>query len=469
MTTNVNAHGGTSQWRSVFPLASIVAFAFALRVFYVFDAAVKNPIVGDINQYVLYAWNLIHFNTFSSTLPTGDAIVVADSYRGPGYPLLVAAAMELAGNAQLSVQVASGNQATLLANPTTWMTYVYLFQAALGALSVLLTLAIAGFWMGQRAALIAGLCVALWPHLVVFSGVMLSETLFGFLLLLAMWLLCEAWGRRNAFCSACAGLSFGAAYLTNPIIAVFPLLAGFALVVGQRWRVALIFIATYLIAPFAWSVRNSSLSVPAPSAFSRAAQNFVQGSWPQYLTASGSRFSNDISRAIVDAEVEEERALSQDTMAGLGLIRERMALDPSYYIWWYLVQKPYLLWDWSIRVGSGGIYFLGMKKSPYEQIAVLSLTRRVFEWLNPLFFALAALASVATVVRLAPFGCKHQLPVALAMMLFGYVTFVHAVLQAEPRYSIPYRPFEILLTVSAVAWFCQGRLLQPRHSSATAS
>jgi hypothetical protein len=26
-------------------------------------------------------------------------------------------------------------------------------------------------------------------------------------------------------------------------------------------------------------------------------------------------------------------------------------------------------------------------------------------------------------------------------------------LQAEPRYSIPYRPFEIILAITAVAWF----------------
>jgi hypothetical protein len=40
----------------------------------------------------------------------------------------------------------------------------------------------------------------------------------------------------------------------------------------------------------------------------------------------------------------------------------------------------------------------------------------------------------------------------LAALLFLYVTAVHVVLQAEPRYAISYRPVEMLLAVSALAW-----------------
>jgi hypothetical protein len=36
--------------------------------------------------------------------------------------------------------------------------------------------------------------------------------------------------------------------------------------------------------------------------------------------------------------------------------------------------------------------------------------------------------------------------------LLLYLTAIHTVLQAEPRYSVPYRPEELLMAVTAVAW-----------------
>jgi hypothetical protein len=42
-----------------------------------------------------------------------------------------------------------------------------------------------------------------------------------------------------------------------------------------------------------------------------------------------------------------------------------------------------------------------------------------------------------------------------AALLFAYVTAVHVVLQAEPRYSVAYRPIELLLAVAALAMAAQ--------------
>jgi hypothetical protein len=45
-----------------------------------------------------------------------------------------------------------------------------------------------------------------------------------------------------------------------------------------------------------------------------------------------------------------------------------------------------------------------------------------------------------------------------------YLTAVHVALQAEPRYSVPYRPEEIMLAVAALAWIAlvAARRLRPR-------
>jgi hypothetical protein len=427
--------------------------ALALRMFYAFDAKVRNPIIGDVNQYVLYAWNLTHFGTFSSTLPTGNTPVVADNYRGPGYPVMLAGAMRLAGDARLGLQP-EGDHYTLVAETTTWINYVYLMQALLGALSVVLTIAIARFWLSPPAALLAGTLVALWPHLVVFSAALLSETLFGFALLLALWQLCSAQRANSGPGMALSGLAFGATYLVNPLIALFPVLTALLLVWRKHARLSVIFVVAYLIAPVSWGMRNAGLDEQAHGAVERAAQNFVQGSWPEYLTAFNSRFSNEIARKIVDAEAEEETAFVANPRNGLAAMHERIALDPGYYLWWYIARKPFLLWDWNVRVGWGDIYFLATERSPYEQVPVLKVLRNSFAFLNPGFFACGALCVLALIVAVF-----RRRPIEFALgtvaLLALYVTVVHVVLQAEPRYSIPYRAEEVLLAITTCAWISE--------------
>ena len=62
----------------------------------------------------------------------------------------------------------------------------------------------------------------------------------------------------------------------------------------------------------------------------------------------------------------------------------------------------------------------------------------------------------------------------VSILLFAcfalYVTAVHTVLDAEPRYSIPYRPEEVLLFITALAWFAKalsGRLRKKAMAPAT--
>lgn len=452
----VSARAPGKHMRSVLLPVLIVVLAFALRLFYVLDAKVENPIAGDVNQYVLYAWNLMHSGTFSSSLPLEGNPIVPDGYRGPGYPLLLAAAMKLAGNAQLAVHVMPERLA-LIAKPATWISYTYLIQAVLGSLTVAITMAIASGWLGRMASIWAGLGVALWPHLVVFCGVLLSETLFGFTLLSAIGLLCVARERRSFIAAIGAGLAFGAVYLVNPVIALFPFIAFFVLARGQRLGLAFVFVTSYMIAPIGWGLHAANLSGSAPSALARAEQNFVQGSWPQYLKASTSRFSNDVSRSIIAAEEEEERILMADTASGLRLIWERMMLDPPYYLWWYLAQKPFLLWDWNIRVGWGDIYFYAGDNSAYERLVILNFSKRIFELLNPFFFALAAMAALALLIGLV--HGRYKPPFAAVIIAIGasYLTLLHTILQAEPRYSIPYRSLQILLVAAAISWFFHVR------------
>ena len=230
---------------------------------------------------------------------------------------MLAIMMKLAGSANLSLVQTETGRVALVAVPATWINYTYLGQALLGALSVLLTIAIARQWLDYRVALGVGLLVALWPHSVTFRGVLLSETLFGFVLLLALWLSCLVQQRRSVLLAVAAGSVFAIAYLVNPVITAFPILVAGILAARKNLRLAILLMLVYSIGPAAWMARNSTLPEQSGSALLRAEQNFVQGSWPEFLAAYNARFSNDIAGGIIAAEAEEERAFNADPLAGL--------------------------------------------------------------------------------------------------------------------------------------------------------
>lgn len=438
------------RWRFVAIATLIVILALSVRAVYVFSAKVEYPIRGDVNQYVLYAWNLTHRGIFSSALP--DAPDPApDSYRGPGYPLLLALTMRLAGHSELPLRPGPGGLLVLGYDTDTWMRFALAAQALLGTFTALLTILLARFWLSRRWALAAGLIVALWPHLVTFSGVLLSETLFGFTIALSLWLLLTAERKQCALTIALAGASFGAAYCVNPVIGLYPLIVAALLALRGSRRLGVILLLTFMVLPIGWALRNAGLN-GSESMTERAAQTFVIGSWPQFYEAYNSRFDNEISSQIMALESEEQTTFANSPMRGLAMIGERMLTDPSYYASWYLLKKPYLFWDWSIRIGWRDIYFLPTERSPYVWIPVLSALKKAYEWSNPLIFIFATVATLGIVfanifrIRGAPFA-----QFSLAVLLL-YVTALHVLLQAEPRYSIPYRPEEVLLALTALGW-----------------
>jgi 4-amino-4-deoxy-L-arabinose transferase-like glycosyltransferase len=413
-------------------------------------ATVEFPIRGDVNQYVLYAWNLSHRGAFSTALPHAET-VNPDSYRGPGYPAFLAATMILAGHSDLPLRPGPAGQYALGYASDTWMRIALGLQILLGTATVWLVIVLARLWLPDGGSLVAGLITASWPHLVTFTGVLLSETLFAFLLVLALWMLCRAYEAGGWRHVAGAGVTWGIAYLVNPIVAFFPIVAAAAVAGGGKRKVAAIFLVGFALMPGLWAMRNA-LNVRDSGALQRMEENFVQGSWPEFLIAFNSRFDNNISRQIVEAANDEVRQFKESTITGLSVVAERMAQDPLYYCAWYLARKPYLLWDWSIRVGTGDIYFLPVQHSAFEKIPILSGIRDALRWLNPLIFALSVFAAL-TILGLNLLRRQESGFAAFATSLLAlYLTAVHVVLQAEPRYSIPYRPEEILLAVTTIAW-----------------
>ena len=250
------------------PLALL---AFAVREHYVLTAIVDNPIRGDIREYVSYAWNLVQHDVFGSTMPPN--MPVADDYRLPGYPWLIALGMQLFPQ-EPTWGVLGG-----------WYPFMQQMQVVLGAASVVLVALLARFWLSATWSIAAGLLLALWPHHIAATNTLLSEVVFGFCLIAALYAFARAWQTKRPIWYVASALAFGYAYLVNPLILFFPPCLAILLFFHGARRPAAILLGVFLLPVVAVGVRNASIDA-AGRGTDRAALNFVQGSWPDYHVAA---------------------------------------------------------------------------------------------------------------------------------------------------------------------------------------
>ena len=414
------------RWFSMLTL--IGAIAFGLRWFYVAHAVVYQPIRGDAVQYHAYAWNLAHHWIFSQAQPHSHE-VMPDSFRDPGYPLFLAVWLKL------------------FPDFATWYPIVLMVQTALGAFTVILLVASARFWLPAGWLFAAGLLMAVWPHSITITSFLLSETLFGFFCALGFYCLSRTFKQTGVGWAIGAGVAFSAAALTNAVMIPFASLLALALfwqrAVNRRLLLALMLAS--LVLPAAWSIRNVRLPSHDASSTGRALLNFVQGSWPEYHRAYRASIAGDPRAGrTLQAIQHEYDVLRASPAVGFSLLEHRVDARPLHYLIWYL-RKPFALWGWSIQMGQGDIYEYPTLRSPFDDMPSLRALVSVCQAINPLLMLMAFAGSIA-VFR------HYQSTVLLAnstALLLLYVTLVYSLLQSEPRYSIPFRGFEILLAVYA--------------------
>lgn len=422
-SSSLNADWTTRQW--MIAVLGISLLALTLRLYFAATAVVDNPFRGDAIQYATAAWNLIHRHIFSIAPPT-TPVTYGDSYRDPGFPAFLAIWLSLFSNA------GSWYFATLIA------------QATLGAATVTLLMIASRRWIPDSWLVAAGLLMAIWPHSVTICSYLLSETLFGFLCALALCMLSVGATRQSYGWFAVSGLCFGAAALTNTMLLPFAPLLAAAMFTWQpaTRKYAIALTLSGLLMPIMWQIRNAQLPSTGHDASGRALLNLVQGSWPEYHSSWRAHVIHHLPDTDhVQQKIEEEYNVMRDNFAhGLGAMYSRMAQAPFRYLAWY-ASKPAHLWGWSIQIGAGDIYANPTLNSPFISNPVLRVLAAACEALNPILAALAGVGCLSTLCN------SRRIPVILLAisLITLYVTAVYSLLQAEPRYAIPFRGIEILL------------------------
>lgn len=405
----------------------VVAVALALRIAFAATATVQNPLRADAGQYAQYAKNLCEHGVYS--LATGDA-PAPDSFRSPGYALLLAVCRGLGGE--------SG-----------WQTLAIALQIALGTMTVLLVFRLARQLLPFGPALFAAVLCALSPHLVVSSAYVLTECATAFFVTLGLWLWlgADASSRRRFAGAACLGF----AVVCNEALVLLPIAVAWSSF-RAHGRSALAALVLALLPFAAWTLRNQVQPL-AKTGGERVVASISHGSYPG-MVFRDPRFFGFPYRE--DPAQPEFGASWANLTRVLG---ERAAAAPVRYAAWYLLEKPVWLWSWPL-VQCSDVLVYEVANSPYERQPAMQATHALMYWLHaPLMLVAAATVAVALWRRRRVAWQLHALAAVAAAATLAYVPVI-----PDPRYLQPVRPivFALAAAGSAAAVAFAGQRLRTR-------
>jgi 4-amino-4-deoxy-L-arabinose transferase-like glycosyltransferase len=378
------------------------------------------PRLGDTPGYVAAA-QAIRSGSYSTPLPDVDitALHIPDSaqgaperqsYRTPGFPLLLAA--------------------TGWGSPgRPWTLYVV--QAILtGIAAALVALTARRLW-GERAGLVAGALAALDPYPKHYVPRILSEALAGFLVALAAYGLVRAWQSRSASWWAAAGAATSALTLTRPLFGLAVPLVLLAALLVRSWRGAVACLAACALLLGPWLAWEGDVAGKV------TLSSFGEG-WNLLLAAHG----EGLHRTAV--EVERSPAYVHDFVSvhrfapSARELRRNPEAHPHYLaradaeqrrIAWRLYRRRL---DHEPLTVLGEIayrgYFLWMAHEDWVQPRGFVWLLRAADWL------VLALAAAGAAIAARRGGAGRAL--ALFLVLFTLVNAIHHV---EARYAMPVR------------------------------
>jgi 4-amino-4-deoxy-L-arabinose transferase-like glycosyltransferase len=415
---------------------AIVLAALCMRLCYDFVAQINEPLRADSGQYFTIALNVLKHATYSTADPE-SASVVADSYRAPGYPTIIATMIWLFG----------GMGRAFLA--------MLVLQSLMGAAVVALTIKLTLRMLPRQYAYAAGMLCAVWPHLITLGGYALTETTFGYLVCLSAFMLVEARDNPTLSRSAMAGLSLAAAALVNPVILGFLLPVAVWMCATRRSRAAVLFALLALAPPMLWAIRDAHIqTAPRMSSGGRLIENVLIGAEPNFIPRYKD-YANEKAAVAARQWIEHERDVFAASPRDAFLdVWDRISSRPGFYFLWYL-SKPAQFWTWSIVQGNGDVYEYPMLVAPFDSVLPLRVIAAVCHGINtPLMWASFAGVMLFLLMR-KRLADTQRTAAGMVTAVFVYATAIHTILTPDARYATPFRPFEFILATMVACYLIE--------------
>lgn len=413
----------------------LVVVALCLRLAYVLAYPQYPALVGDDDMYDDVAWNLASGVGFSGGVgglsisgPPRPEIAI-----GPVYPAFLAAAYVVGGHSLTAARVA---------------------QAGLGAIMVLLCYFLGRDVFDDAVGQLAAALVAFNPPFIIYTGMLLSETAFALIIVLAIWLIIRALRARTPRLWAFAGFAAAAGVLLREETLAIVFVAAAALWVCGAWRGRVahlsVFVGVLALTVAAWTVRNYLT-------FGEFILVSANGGQTLYLSTTGwaewQKAEDPGYQAIAGGMtyLQASHALSRAALRSI-------AADPMRYAS-LCVQRVVPFW-----VGSHTTYLRGVSES-FGAYSGRGAWMRVAFKLAFLALHLGLLVLAAAGIWLA-FANRGDRPIELLLLLapVAGIATVHFFLFSTSRYQVPTMPF--LLVFGAVGLRSAWRGAAPAWSAA---
>lgn len=424
------------------PLLRVLAVALGVRLLALWGAASVPPLL-DERTYWERAEDLLAGRGFTGSYqswvrhPEGrpaDLPQYPGAWQPPGQTVFLAGVMAVAGKSLGAARLAG---------------------VLLGTLTVGLVFGLGRAWLSERAGMAAAWMAALYPNLIAFTHYLWSETLFTFLLLLALWLLTRRpapLSRRDALLG---GAVLGLGSLTRATLFYFlPLLLAW-LLWGDRSRVGLrraaLVAGMAVLVVLPWVVRNTLLHGGFVGLETNGPYNLWRGNgadsfadrntpetdryaWP-FDSVPIAPVASRTARRLVD---EAEAALGNAAPTDLEIARyaQRSAWaeirrEPAVFV----ARIPLRLWDmWNPT----SFLLRHFRMHAYGRVP-------------PLIEALvcsAAVASYLLVMGLAAVGCvllRRRRETWLVLSFVAFFSAISAVSFGLTRFRLPLMPLLMLM------------------------
>jgi hypothetical protein len=415
-------------------VAPLVVFLIALapRWWFIGQHPLEWYLVSNMAFYDLGADHLI-----------SGQLSIRDTFTPVGYPALLALGRAWFGHSYALVGYA---------------------QALLGASTCVLTQAIAlRVTRSTGASLLAGVLLALYLPLVVYTGFLLTETLFAFLLALLVCLIARAVDRPGISRAGLAGLVLGAATAVRPNLALaFPLLAAYALYLRRSlpassapraWRAPLWAMGFALPVLAAVVVHNSRIAGRPVGVATNGGVNFFLG----HCECRAVTFPRGSGVGEISGQQNRRRY-------AVVIASARAPYDEAYFYREALrriAERPALLVRAFVNV-SDGLVLTGLGEWPAQPYYPGWMGHE--DELRAFGKGFAWLAIVPAFAHATWLAIRRRLPAAteatrvLLLALLGSMLATLYLYLGDPRMRVPFDP--LLVTLAVDAWWTVGRAVR---------
>ena len=334
------------------------------------------------------------------------------TYRPPLYPLLIAATQSATSH---------------------WQPLLLGVQCLMGTLTVGLTMIVARRFFDERVALLAGAMLALAPMSGHFAALVLTETLFTFLVMLAVFL---STSQRPIG----AGAAFGAAALTRASLLPYIFLIGAAGLLlrslpGPDRRAWRHIAAAALVTIGPWAIRNVIETGRWTVADAGWGTNLLIGTID--LRSGANRWTQIKAAIGVGSEPGSAGAERAARQQALEIIRRNpihwLGVRARQWVWLFLDTGDYL------PVASNRITF---RQAVTERRPDTILLKTSFAFGTTVLVCLAMYGAWTVRRRAIELSAIWSVPVYLAV--------AHLPMAVEPRYGLPLVPFLAIFASGAL-------------------